>query len=359
MRNQKASTLQLVRDVKLRLLVTLALTLALTTPSAASLLSWGRPKAAASTVTEATAGHQLTYAEFKALALELAPKVDLFRDTWAFAPQAEFFGGTSRDYLYWLKGRLAKARTGAELSQIVAELRARSEIKLREFVQPNSDVDIVAKRDSFVLDPARYGVKKIDFVNIARFNVAHPVGETEVKQGFIPIEKIRLSQASVFTDVQFGDGVKELFLSRPTVRFASDREFAESYYAKLGINHPILLALRYIRIVAMDHRERHGNEKPALEHVLNEMDRASHDAVMKVITKAANGRELLPYIENPKFLEWFEAAAKKTAAANTNAAVSELLMDHFGANEISARHPSLRPLMPARASARNCPQLFL
>ncbi len=320
-------------------------------PAAGAVFGWGTQKPVAATSSE------LTYEEFKAFAIEIAPRVNLFRDGWREAPTAEYFGGTTRDYLYWLKTQLRRAKAPSELTEILRALRARREIDIREFVMSGSDVDVVVK-NGLTLDPEKYGVKKIDRINIARFNPEHPVGQTEIWQGFIPIEKIRLSQKAVFTDSQFGDGVKELFDSKPTVRFASDADFARSYYATLGINHPILLALRYVRIVAMDYKQNHGDRTPTLRDVLAELDRASHDAVTRVVKKSLDGRELATHVTNPKFLEWLDSALKKTGAENTNVKVASLLMDHFGATELPARYPTLQPLMPRRTAVASCKDLF-
>src|ERR1051326_3967992 len=119
----------------------------------------------------------ITFEEFKAIAEELAPKVNPFRDAGAQDPSAEFFGGTTRDYLYWLKGQLAKGVTPAEL-------RAMKIIDVRDFIIGDSDIDIITEK-SLGLSAETFGVKKIDYVKLM---------PDEVRQGYIPAEKIRLSR---------------------------------------------------------------------------------------------------------------------------------------------------------------------
>ncbi|MEK7357509.1 MAG: hypothetical protein AAB250_13740 [Bdellovibrionota bacterium] len=349
--------------MKLRLIAALSAFL-VAAPASAGIWDLVRPKPAQTETTNAerqtVAEPTLTLDEFKSLAVELAPRVDLFRDGWAEAPTCQFFGGTSRDYLYWLKGQLNKADSPAELQQIIRDLRARKEIKIREFVAAGSDVDVIV-RDGLNVDAAKYGVKKIDRINKARFDLERGMGQTEVWQGFIPIEKIRLSQTAVFTNVQFGDGVRELFESKPTARFASDADFARSYYAQLGINHPILLALRYLKAVSLDFKINNGNRNPKLAEVLERMDDASKQAVMRIMKQAANGFELrhnLDHENKAKFMEWFESAVKKAGGPNSHAEVTAMLFDHFGVDEILRRYPEFAPLSSSIPARMTCPRVF-
>src|SRR3989338_7551235 len=86
---------------------------------------------------------QITAKEFQQLAQELAPKVDLFRDIWEKDPAAEFYGGTTRDFLYWVKGKFRGAESHEQALQVMKQLRQREQIDIKEFLMPDSDVDII------------------------------------------------------------------------------------------------------------------------------------------------------------------------------------------------------------------------
>lgn len=116
---------------------------------------------------------KLGQAEYVKLAEELSHKVDLFRDVWQEDGNTQIFGGTIRDYLYWLKGRFKSAATPEQAQEIAAKLRARQTIQVREFVVGESDVDLIRETRSS-LDRDRYGVSKIDVISPARFDASTP-----------------------------------------------------------------------------------------------------------------------------------------------------------------------------------------
>src|SRR4051812_36284737 len=86
--------------------------------------------------------------EFRQLAAELAPKVNLFQEVWRQDPSAEFFGGTSRDYLYWLKGQLRGVQNRSELETRIQKLKGRPFVDIREIIIGESDVDVVTQNSS-------------------------------------------------------------------------------------------------------------------------------------------------------------------------------------------------------------------
>ena len=161
---------------------------------------------------EAPGEMPVTRQEFEELARDLAPKVNMFREVWQVDPQAEFFGGTSRDFLYWLKGKLRKAPDRASALQMASELRARDLIDVREFILYESDVDVVSKTQ-LGINATRFGIKKLDIIGADRFDPTTEAGSSELKQGFIPVEKIRLGKNGFAPKGAFGDGIGEIFES--------------------------------------------------------------------------------------------------------------------------------------------------
>src|SRR5439155_11397289 len=156
------------------------------------------------------------------------------------------------------------------------------------------------------LRPADYGVKKIDYIDRARFDPESDAGKNEVEQGYIPVEKIRLGKNGFVKDPRFIDGIGEIYRGKPTAYFTPDEIFEESFYATRKLNHPILLALRYLRLLAMNYYHEHGTGYPDVD-TLFDIDPRSARAAQRAIEKAGRftkGKgELAPYLAQPKFRE--------------------------------------------------------
>ncbi|OQW54928.1 MAG: hypothetical protein A4S09_17225 [Proteobacteria bacterium SG_bin7] len=101
----------------------------------------------------------LSRKQFESLAAELAPKVNIFRAIWQENPGAEFYGGTTRDYLYWLRGRLNSAKSVEELAGIISELRSLATIDIADFIIGESDIDVISSR-SLNISGSDFGIKK-------------------------------------------------------------------------------------------------------------------------------------------------------------------------------------------------------
>ncbi|MES2963218.1 MAG: hypothetical protein V4760_04950, partial [Bdellovibrionota bacterium] len=285
----------------------------------------------------------VTRTELEKLATELAPKVNLFRDVWAKVPEAEFFGGTSRDYLYWLKGRLVSADREGRLGAEIAELRATKTIDVRSFILFESDVDVAAEK-TIGVDGARYGIKKIDHISSKRFDPATPEGQSEIRQGFIPVEKIRLGRNGFAAPTGFGDGLDEIHRGRPTVHFASKADFDSTHYARMGVNHPILLALRYLRLLGINYFQSHGEALPDRKILLSEIDSASAAKVRQVVDDAVTKGELSPLIQNEKFKTWLNSTIQKAFRSYTNPTAAKMLYEAFGADRLPLVYNGIEPI---------------
>ncbi len=276
------------------------------------------------------ASAELSVDEFRALARELAPKVNLFADAWAQDPEAEFYGGTTRDFLYWVKGQLAEGKTPEQLRKL-------EHIDVRDFIIGDSDVDIVSKK-YLSLSPGNYGVRKIDSIKPDRFDATTTAGKDELRQGYIPVEKIRLGGKGFIPWSGVGDGIGEIHSGRVTVHFATDEEFQGTEFAKKKLNHPVLLALRFLRLAAINYYRSHGKGYPNRE-ALFDLDKASAEAVRAVIRKAADSEELKPYLAETKFSEWLNASVKKAFLSYTNPNAAKALFDEFGVPDLLLRYP--------------------
>ncbi len=276
----------------------------------------------------------LPEAEFVRLASDLAPKVNLFREVWERDPDAEVFGGTSRDFLFWVKGQLAKGKTPAEL-------RALPVIDVREFIIGESDVDVISRDASFTIDVRAYGIRKIDFVGAARLDPATELGKTERRQGYLPMEKIRLGRKGLIQWNDFGDGIGELLRGVPTAHFADQADFEATHYAKLGLNHPMLLALRYLRLTAMCYFHDHGKGLP--DASLLRLDPVSERAVRDVVAAAARDGKLAELLKLPDFKRKFGDTVQKVFRSYTNPTAANLLFKHFGLDEMWKRVEGIPP----------------
>lgn len=281
---------------------------------------------------------QLSEKEFRQLAAELAPKVNLFRDVWEQDPKAEIYGGTSRDYLLWLKGQFREAGTAAQAQKIAKELRARSVIDVREFLIKASDVDIISEKRPDI-DASRYDVKNVDSQRPEIFDPKSERGLDERRQGHLPAEKIRIGRGGILENPGMGDGAQEIYTGRLTAQFTSAEDFAKTAYAKQKLNHPVLLALRYLRLQAMNYFQEHGAEAPRLpKDVLRGLEPASAKQVKAAIQAAMAGGSLEDYLKKPRFVNWVNGSIQKSFRSYSNPTAAHMLLQEFGVDALATRY---------------------
>ncbi|MEK7356485.1 MAG: hypothetical protein AAB250_08550, partial [Bdellovibrionota bacterium] len=123
------------------------------------------------------------------------------------------------------------------------------------------------------------------------------------------------------------------------VHFSSESDFSSTKFAQLGINHPILLALRYIRLLAMNyHRSHRSTGYPDEAALLHSIDRASGIEVMRVIEKAIHDPGFGRMLENEKFKGWMNGTIQKAFRSYTNPTAAKILMVHFKADLLIGNH---------------------
>jgi hypothetical protein len=276
---------------------------------------------------------------FQSLAVKLAPRVNVFHDLWERDRDALLYGGTPRDFLYWLRGQFADAETDADVAAIEARLLTdRRPIDVRAFIVRASDIDIVSARRP-LLRAEDYGVTKIDWIPTSRLE-----SDDEQKQGYLPTEKIRLGRRGFVRDARFGDGVLEIWKGRVTGVFPDDEAFAETKLAREYLNHPVLLALRYLRQVAVSYYYTHGQGYPDTR-ILFDMDPRSAEEARRILAEAtvrSGGKlPLTPHLEKEQFRKWFDDVLRKAFRSYTNPTAARLLFERFGVDKLVATYGTL------------------
>ncbi len=270
--------------------------------------------------------------EFKSLALRLAPKVTLFSDIWKEDPKAAFFGGTSRDFLYWILGQLQGIKSPAELKERMRYLDNLSVIDIRNIVGIESDIDVITTR-RFLVDPSRYGVRKIDSIDPSRLNPETQIGRNEIDQGFISVEKIRLSKNEIGTPEYLGDGVQDLISGKLQIKFSTPSTFWNSYYAQNNLNHPLLLAIRYLRILAHDYYRIHGSDVPDLKVLLN-YDPSIRSKIKELFKSTLGDPKFEALLKQKQGLRWLNSSILKSFRSYTNPTAAYELFKDAGFNEL-------------------------
>ena len=277
----------------------------------------------------------LTRAEFQDLAIALASKVNLFKAAWDQDPTAEFTGGTTRDFLYWIKGQFRDVKSVQEARAKINSLKAIPIIDIREFVVGDSDVDITSR--SAHLDPKKYGVQKIDSISPDRFNLNTEMGKNERDQGYLPTEKIRLSRKGFIPWEGFGDGIGEIFSGRVTVHFSDPKLFSQTFYAKQKLNHPILMAIRYVRALAINYYQSYGQGLPE-DKILFDIDPQSEKQLSSVIEKTLQGHDLPEYLKQDRFKKWLNGSIQKSFRSYTNPTAAYELFKRYHLDQLVARY---------------------
>lgn len=278
-------------------------------------------------------------AQFRALATELAPKVNLFAEIWKHDPNAEFYGGTSRDFLYWVVRQFQGVKTRKKAEEVMEKLRRFPLIDVREFILEESDVDVITATPMHSIKADDFGVRKTDYINPQILDAATEIGFNERNQGYVPVEKIRLARNGLKTFEGFTDGVTEIYSGKLTVNFAPEEAFLKTSYASQNLNHPVLLALRYLRAVASDYYQRFGTAYP----VEVGMDPASADACAAVFDSIRDGKTLRPFFEKPQFTIWFNASIQKAFRSYSNPTAAFHLMKRFRLDELILVYPKIKP----------------
>lgn len=290
--------------------------------------------------TEMSLDNGLTFREYQMLVKEAAVKVDLFRAIWDQDPEALIYAGTARDLAYWVLRQFQNARTRADVDRAIESIRAREKIEVREFVARQSDVDVMSQAP-FQINAKEFSIKRVDRISFARLNAETERGRTEIDQGFIPLEKIALGRSGIIDLPQFGKPLEEIFWGDLSVHFSPPEVFFKTHYAIEKLNHPILLALRYIRLLAADEYNRFGPGTPR-RTVQQLMSEETEARIREIVDTCLNGSELLPYLEKGKFAEWLNSTIEKSYRSHSNKTLANQLMLHFKIHQLPNKYNKIR-----------------
>jgi hypothetical protein len=199
--------------------------------------------------------HLITEKEFIHYSHLIAHKVDVFREVWRQDPRREFFGGSVRDYLYWLKTSLYKnASNRQEALKYLDSLVSESSLSAKMFLHPNSDLDTIHGIIPVHSAPD-WELSRIENSSANRFTPGTSHYQNEIDQGFISIEKLRLSFREWIFDSVFGDPFESIYYgdySKAHLGFPDWTKFKSTYFARVNINHPVLLSLRILRVLNLE-----------------------------------------------------------------------------------------------------------
>jgi len=288
----------------------------------------------------------LTEEQLRELAKDLAPKVNLFRAVWAIDPKAELVAGTSRDFLYWIMRQFRGLESDRAVLKKMKELRAISTIDVKDFVSAESDCDIISSYDEVMkIEPGKYGLRKIDTILPDRFKPKTKVGKSEVDQGYIPLEKMRLSQNGINEPDHFGNPVAEIISGKLSVNFSPDKVFWQTHYALMGMNHPVLLAVRYVRLLAQDYFNRYGDEKPNEQLLESRLESEIELAIKKIFHDAMSDSRFAALLDSERGSRFLNGSLLKSFRNYTNPDASLYFFKKLGFQELQAHyHDKIEPL---------------
>lgn len=268
-------------------------------------------------------------AEFRQIAIELAQKVDLFQDIWALDPDAVLTAGVVRDFLYFVRQKLAR-------SSSLEELRKIERIELKEFMLEESDVDLVSTQWDFsTIVPKNYGFDRLDRVTPDRFTPGKPHYRTEHDQGYIPIEKLMLGKTTISSPSAFGDGFHEIYTGKPTIWIPDNAMFNATYFAGLGANHLVLLVMRYVRTLSLNFAKTGATDIQG--------DFANIPAPIIERMQEIASSSLHSMFMNSKFAEWYRKGVDRAFRGGGSTKYTFQLFQKLGLDLVVAKWPEQSP----------------
>ncbi len=287
----------------------------------------------------------MSYHEFSQLSSDLSKKVNLFREAWIADSLIEFYGGTSRDFIYWVKGQFKNCQTREDALLRMSELTKRSTIDIREFVIGESDIDIISS-NKLHFEASKFGLRKIDYTPKSRFDLQTDVAKNEVDQGYIPVEKIRFNYFGFkFESGRFGDGVFEIYKGTPSLTMSEEEVFIKTDYAAQFLNHEILLVLRYMRILAVNYYYEYGSDAPDPEKLFN-IDPVIAAKVQSIIDGVSKNKRFRECLKQPIFVTWLNRTIQKAFRAYTNPTATFMLFQKFRLDQFVAHYSEEKGLEP-------------
>lgn len=278
-----------------------------------------------------TISNALEQSELEELIVTLAPKVSAFNEVWSVDPHAEFYAGTVRDFAYWILSHFNSQMTKEDEEKIIKALKSMVLIDIRSILGYESDIDVLSSVPEQLNGlPARsFGIRKIDAVGFDRFDRKTEIGRSEIDQGYIAIEKMRLSKNRIFTDRVFGDGIKDILIGRLSIQFSHSEKFWRTYYASRFENHPILLVLRYLRLVAQHFYRTNKHQTANVKHLLALVPDDIQQKVQSIIQSTIGDPKFEKFLETSRGKTWFNQTMIKSFRSYTDPTATMMLYNYF------------------------------
>lgn len=279
------------------------------------------------------------------IATAAAPNVDLFRAIWAVDPSARFYGGTSRDFLWYVRRRLAVCRNVACIDR-VARLLATETIDVREFLVGESDVDTVTAMGlSDVAYDATY-LRRLEAVSPEWLTPGTPLFFQEERQGGLPIEKILLGAHGFVPHpvASLRGGESDVYHARP--RVVVDERIRDTAMFREHQNHPLLLAVRWLRQTAVAFYQRFGRKVPTEAELEAVSDANAVTAVEKVLAEARGPKALEDFADDTVFRKRLLRQLKRLFRSYTCPEAALALYERFGVSRaLEAFEGRLEPFL--------------
>ncbi len=279
--------------------------------------------------------------ELEKIAKVLVVKVDAFKAIFRQDTSAIIYGGAAKSFTYWIASHFKYTQSEDEFNEVKMNLINKSNIKATDFLDSRSDIDVISNK-IITVSGARFHIDAIQQVNKDRINIRTRSGLDEVKQGYIPVEKIALGKQGFIPLPQFGNPLWEIISGKITIQPSLRHDFWSTYYARKKLNHPILLALRYLRLASLDYYFRYGN-LDSKSSPLNKLDENSVDYVKDLIQTVAKTGELTPFLKNPQILNWIRSSVSKAFTSFANVTASDKIMRSAGFGELTQAYADFPP----------------
>lgn len=232
-----------------------------------------------------------------------APKVNLFKEIWAHDPEAQIYAGTTRDFIYWILGHFPAHQSSSAQIEAIKKLKERDHIDISEFIHQSSDVDVISSNPDSLAEVLiqKWPVRRIEVIRSQSL-----IGTLfdEVHQGYMAIEKMRLkSQGQIYTPPAFGEPIQEILSGNLNVHFSSSHYFWRTRFAREGLNHPALLALRFLRNWILDQTKRNG--------IIEALPPDLFSRISFIFSEALQDQKFKTFLNHEKSRFWFNTLVRK------------------------------------------------
>lgn len=272
-------------------------------------------------------------ARFARIAERASHQVDLFREVWAKDPLARFYGGTARDYLWFIRKQLSRCEDKACVDRVERELMERL-IDAKEFVVGESDVDVVSELFEIAADFDRAHFKRIETIRPAWLRAGTPESAQDERQGGVPVEKIILGREGFQPHPvkAYRSGVEEIWRGIPTLH--ADPRIVDTAMYRDGENHPLLLALRYVRQVAVAYYQRYERRVPWDAEMTALLEPESVKALESILAAVnAKPESLYRFLAHGAFLKRLNRQLGRIFRSYTNPDASRWVFRRFKIDE--------------------------